>query len=62
MLEYTKTILRKVSFDRYLFSKELKKSFKWLRTEEILTLYAWCILTFGDIHGDVIRDTFETFM
>ena len=62
MLEYTKTILRKVSFDRYLFSKELSKSFKWLKKEEVLTLYAWCMLTFGDIYGDVINDTFKAFM
>ena len=31
MLEYTKLILRKVSFSRELFGKELKKSTKWLK-------------------------------
>ncbi|MEA3480147.1 MAG: hypothetical protein U9R60_18330 [Bacteroidota bacterium] len=60
MLEYTKTILQKVSFDKSLFQKELKKSIKWLRKEEILTLYAWCMLTFGETYGELIRDVFKS--
>ena len=59
MLEYTKLILRKVSFSKELFGKELKKSTKWLKKEEILVLQAWCVLTFGDIYGDVIQETFK---
>ncbi|MBU2651486.1 MAG: hypothetical protein KKA81_11170 [Bacteroidetes bacterium] len=59
MLEYTKTILDKVSFDQYLFSKELRKSFKWLQKDEILALYTWCMLMFGEIYGDLIKDTFK---
>ena len=59
MLEYTKLILRKVSFSRELFGKELKKSMKWLKKDEILLLQAWCIITFGDIHGDVIQESFK---
>jgi hypothetical protein len=59
MLEYTKTILQKVSFDQNLFKKELKKSIKWLRKEEILTLYTWCMITFGDTYREVIRDIFK---
>lgn len=59
MLEYTKLILRKVSFSKELFGKELKKSFKWLKKDEILLLQAWCIITFGDIYGDVIQETFK---
>ncbi|MCK5338365.1 MAG: hypothetical protein KAJ50_06125 [Bacteroidales bacterium] len=58
MLEYTKLILRKVSFSRELFGKELKKSAKWLKKDEILLLQAWCLLTFGDKYGDVIHDVF----
>ena len=34
MFEYTKEILLKVSFDRVLFRKELKKAVKWLKREE----------------------------
>jgi len=37
MLEYTKTVLKKVSFDTKLFSKELKKAISNLLPEEILT-------------------------
>ena len=59
MLEYTKTVLQKVSFDQSLFKKELKKSIKWLRKEEALTLYTWCMLTFGDTYGELIRDIFK---
>ncbi|MFO8129394.1 MAG: hypothetical protein R6T99_05780 [Bacteroidales bacterium] len=61
MLDYTKTILHKVSFDRHLFSKELRKSFKWLKKEEVIVLHTWCMLTFGDIYGDLIQETFQTF-
>jgi len=62
MLEYTKLILRKVSFSKELFGKELKKSIKWLKKEEILVLQTWCVLTFGDIYGDVIQETFKQLM
>jgi hypothetical protein len=60
MLEYTKTILQKVSFSPYLFKKELKKSFRWLSKQEILALKAWCVLTFGDIYTDIIKDSFQS--
>jgi len=59
MLEYTKTILHKVSFNRELFGKELRKSLKWLKKEEVIALQAWCLLTFGDTYGDVIQQTFR---
>jgi hypothetical protein len=62
MLEYTKLILRKVSFSRELFKKELKKSIKWLKKEEILLLQSWCLITFGDIYGDVIQESFKQLM
>ena len=59
MLEYCKTILQKVSFSPQLFRKELKKSTRWLQKDEIYLLQAWCILTFGDIYQDIIRDVFR---
>jgi hypothetical protein len=62
MLEYSKTILGKVSFSRELFRKELKKSIKWLKKEEIVALQAWCLITFGDIYGDVIQEAFRSMM
>ena len=59
MLEYTKLILRKVSFSKELFGKELKKSIKWLKKEEILALQAWCLITFGEKYGDIIHHTIK---
>lgn len=62
MLELSKEILQKVSFDRQLFSKELRKSLKWLKKEEVFLFKAWCLSQFGDIYGDVIRESFSTFV
>ncbi len=59
MLEYTKTILHKVSFSPVLFGKELKKSLKWLQKDEIYLLRSWCIVTFGDLYLDTIREAFK---
>ena len=41
MLEYSKTVLKKVSFDLKLFCKELKKAILLLIPEEIEELKAW---------------------
>lgn len=41
MLEYTKTVLQKVSFDAKLFSKELKKAISRLLPDEIEELKLW---------------------
>jgi hypothetical protein len=47
MLEYTKTILEKVSFDKSLFEKELKKAIKYLLEPELRELEQWCFERFG---------------
>lgn len=60
MLEMSKTILEKVSFDRFLFRKELAKAIRWIKPDETLLLKAWCIATFGHVYGDVIRDVFKS--
>ena len=41
MLEYSKLILEKVSFDTKLFQKELRKSLQYLLESEIHELKAW---------------------
>jgi len=41
MLEYSKTVLRKVSFDVKLFCKELKKAIALLLPEEAEELKRW---------------------
>lgn len=60
MFELSKKILQKVSFDKMLFRKELVKAYKWLRPEERMLLYAWCLSTFGHAYSDVISDVFKT--
>lgn len=40
-IDYTKTILNKVSFNAELFKKELKKAFKNLQKNEWVELTAW---------------------
>ncbi len=58
MLEYSKTILQKVSFNRELFKKELIKSVRWLHKEEIILLQIWCLATFNDTYSDILNDVF----
>lgn len=41
MLEYSKTVLKKVSFDAKLFYKELKKALVMLLPEEVEELKIW---------------------
>ena len=48
MLDYTKMILKKVSFDPALFEKELKKSLKYLMEHEVRELRIWCLANFGN--------------
>ncbi len=42
MLDYSKMILEKVSFDPALFKKELRKLSKWLTISERKVLLHWC--------------------
>lgn len=42
MLEYSKTILDKVSFNPFLFKKELEKSYDYLSEMEKEELKKWC--------------------
>lgn len=43
MLDYTKTILQKVSFDAKLFSKELQKAITNLLPYEVEELKLWLV-------------------
>ena len=58
MLEYFKIILSKVSFDRRLFEKELRKAIKSLVKEELNELKKWCYEQFGHIYGPIIDRQF----
>lgn len=59
MFEYSKEILTKVSFDKNLFKKELRKAIKWLKYDERKMLMIWCLATFGNKYGDVISQAFR---
>jgi hypothetical protein len=59
MLEYTKLILQKVSFDKKLFEKELSKSIQWLDNEEAHALKEWLMKKFSQEYEDIIHSTFQ---
>ncbi len=58
MLEYMKLILQKVSFDKKLFEKELRKAIASLINEEIRVLKAWCYEKFGQTYGIILNNCF----
>ena len=58
MLEYVKTILLKVSFDKILFEKELRKALRTLVPVELIELKAWCYQQFSKIYSRVLNRVF----
>lgn len=58
MLTYIKLILEKVSFDKILFEKELRKGIKELLPNEIRDLKEWCYDKFGQIYLKVLNKVF----
>jgi len=59
MLDFTKKILRGVSFDAHLFQKELYKALKWLTdAEEVKRFQEWCITEFGAKYPTIINKAF----
>lgn len=59
MLELSKEILLKVSFDQYLFRKELLKALKWIRKDERTHLKLWVYQKFGKKYPEIIKQTFR---
>ena len=55
MLEFSKKILRKVSFDKNLFRKELQKSTMWLNKKEVITLKIWALTTFSQYKNTILE-------
>lgn len=58
MLEYIKTILQKVSFDKALFEKELAKAIRMLVPDEVKQLKRWCYAQFGSMYRAVLNRCF----
>jgi hypothetical protein len=59
MLEYVKIVLVKVSFDKKLFEKELKKGLNFLLPAEIQEFREWCYQTFSKVYEPVLNKHFE---
>ncbi|MES2588916.1 MAG: hypothetical protein V4622_08050 [Bacteroidota bacterium] len=59
MLELSKNILKKVSFDVNLFQKELKKALVWIQNkDDIAKFREWCLKEFGKSHQLVLQKVF----
>ena len=59
MVELSKKILMKVSFDAQLFQKELAKALQWINDqEEIIMLREWCMLEFGRKYPLILEKAF----
>ena len=60
MVELSKKILIKVSFDQYLFQKELKKAVRWIKdSEELRSFKEWCVIEFGNLYPSTIKAVFN---
>ncbi|HKC69872.1 MAG TPA: hypothetical protein VKG26_16670 [Bacteroidia bacterium] len=51
--------MEKVSFDKTLFRKELKKAIKWVKPNEKTLLKVWCLATFGHQYSEEILEVFK---
>ncbi|WKK79125.1 hypothetical protein [Marivirga arenosa] len=60
MLDYVKSILSKVSFDRRLFEKELTKAIALLVEHELNILKDWCYRNFSSMYHDILNKHFQT--
>ena len=58
MLKYFKQILSKVSFDRELFEKELKKAIKSLLPAELKEFKDWCYIKFASLYPVILDRNF----
>ena len=58
MLEYIKIILQKVSFDRRLFEKELRKAIRMLMPAEVKRLRDWCYEKYSSTYLPVLNTCF----
>jgi hypothetical protein len=62
MLEFSKSVLQKVSFDHLLFKKELSKSIQWINQNDLEHLREWCLEMYGSRYANIIHQAFETIL
>lgn len=58
MLDYVKMILTKVSFNKALFEKELRKALKILLPAEMPDFRRWCYQQFSRLYRRVLKRVF----
>jgi len=58
MLDYAKMILLKVSFNKALFEKELRKALKMLMPTEVPDFRSWCYQEFARVYRKVLKRVF----
>jgi len=58
MLEFKKEILQKVSFDKGLFEKELKKAVDRTHLHEMSELRIWCYSEFDESYKPILDRVF----
>ncbi|TNE55393.1 MAG: hypothetical protein EP338_03765 [Bacteroidetes bacterium] len=62
MLEFSKKVLKQVSFDQVLFKKELRKAISRLHSaEDLLLLRDWCMEQFGPRYGQTVQLVFANY-
>ncbi|MDF7818869.1 hypothetical protein P1X15_14735 [Runella sp. MFBS21] len=59
MLDFIKLVLVKVSFDKKLFEKELRKALKVLLPNDVKKLKAWCYEHFSDKYHVILNQYFS---
>ncbi|HTO37132.1 MAG TPA: hypothetical protein VL021_01825 [Brumimicrobium sp.] len=60
MIELSKQILTKVSFDSSLFQKELEKAVKWIsKSEDLQSFKDWCLIEFGHRYPSILKKVFK---
>ena len=59
MLEYSKQILVKVSFDPFLFEKELLKAIARIVKEKIAEFRNWCYKVFENSYREILDRCFS---
>lgn len=59
MVELSKKILTKVSFDPHLFQKELSKALRWITDrDDLKKLKEWCLMEFGNKYPTILAEAF----
>jgi hypothetical protein len=59
MLELQMLVLENVHEDDTLFRKELRKSKKWLKLKELVTLKKWLLKKFNNKHKETIKEVLK---